>query len=112
MGFNLKYAELGKVTLMKKLFLSVAIGNVYSFLRVNVYYYDQYSTTMMINKPALREGYDLSSLKVICIAGSISTAEFKQRMLKIAPLSVVSYKWGTSHRETLWNSRNIMLMRT
>lgn len=44
----------------------------------------------MINQPEMREGYDLTSLKVICIAGSISTADFKKRMLQIAPLSVVS----------------------
>ena len=53
-------------------------------------YYDQYFIMKIVNDPKYREEYDLSSLKGILLGGNLAGTEFKNKLLKIAPLSIVS----------------------
>lgn len=58
--------------------------------RVEFFYYCQYYLTTVVLRDDLRKPYDLSSLKGMFIAGAPSTKDFKQKVVALARLSMVS----------------------
>lgn len=62
-----------------------------------------YYTMLMVNDRKCREGFDLSALKCIIVGGNLAGQEFKQKLLELAPQSIVSllyalnYAWMFSH---------------